>query len=104
MPQVFLKCVIPNTNFPSKLKKCCHEVTVENSYKLRVALRVTAREAITFFSRSAPFRATSHDFQRSLPGEVINWIPVPTDKNLGTTDIQSCRLKFFSTESGPYEI
>ena len=48
MPRVFLKCIILNTNFLPKLKKCCHEVTIDNSYTSRVALQVTAREAMTF--------------------------------------------------------
>ena len=44
---------------------------VDNCYKSRVALQVTAREVITFFLRPAQFRATSHDLRRSLPGEVV---------------------------------
>ena len=39
------------TNFHSKLRKCCHEVMVDNCYKSggRVALQVTAREVMTFW-------------------------------------------------------
>ena len=40
------------------------------------------------------------------PRNLINWFPVPADKkaSLGTTDIQPYLFKFFSAESGRYQI
>ena len=100
-----------------KLRKNSHEVMIDNCYKLRAALQVTAREEMTIFWRSAPFRTTSHDFRKSFPGEVViskscrGWCATKFDqldycarsqKNLETTDILSCLLKIFSTKSGSY--
>ena len=75
-----------------KLLKNSHEVMVDNCYKSRVALQVTARKVMIFFWRSAPFQA-------------INWFPVPADKKVWGPLIYSLAcLKFFSTESNPYKI
>ena len=45
------KVLYTYTNFLSKLRKCCHEVMVDNCYKSggRVALQVTVREVMTFW-------------------------------------------------------
>ena len=72
----FFKVLYADTNFLPKLKKCCHEVMADNCYKSRVALHlpVTAKEVMTFFVFfwiSAPFRASSHNFRKELPGEVV---------------------------------
>ena len=53
--------------------KCCHEAMVDNCYKLRVALQITAREV-------------KFDPLVSCSGR---------EKSFGTTDVQSCNLKIF---------
>ena len=64
------KVLYVDRNFLPKSKKCCHKVMVNNCCKSRVALQITAREIMTFFGRSASFRAESSDFQRFLLREV----------------------------------
>ena len=43
------KVLYTDTNFLPKLRKCCDEVMVDNCYKSRVALQVTAREVMNIF-------------------------------------------------------
>ena len=62
-------------SFKLKLRENSHKVMLDNCYK--VAGGITGYGArgndlfSFFFWRSAPFRAISHDFQRSLPGKVV---------------------------------
>ena len=56
------KMLYDDTKFLPKLRKCCHEVMVDNCYKSLVAVEVGAREVVIFFWRSAPFQVTSPDF------------------------------------------
>ena len=67
----FFKVLYVDTKFLPKSRKCCHEIMVNNCCKSRMALQITAREIMTFFWRSASFRAASSDFQRLLPREVV---------------------------------
>ena len=104
-----------------KLPENIHVVMVDNCYIPRVALQVTTRgndlflflEICIISSYIARFPEIvvrrSGDLQTMMPWLVCREISLTgflcrQTKSLGTINIQTCLLKFFSTESGPYKI
>ena len=125
------ECLTPNLVFEKlfskrkkssklKLRENIHEVTVNNLCKSQVALQVTAREVTIFFLEISTISGYITRFaeivaRRSGDLQITPWLVrakfdqlhgflCRQTKSLGTTDMQSCLLKFFSTEPGPYKI
>ena len=73
------KVLYTDTNFLPKLRKCCHEVMVNNCYKSRAALQVTVREVKTFFSETSTISSYITRFseivaQRSGDLQIMPWL------------------------------
>ena len=125
------KVLCTDTNFLAKLRKmlakCCHEATIDNCYKSRVALQVTAREVITFFLEIS----TISDYITQFPDIVARrsgdlqimllaisrnrlrgWCAAKFDQLVSCASRQKVReplicltcLNFFSIDSGPHKI
>ena len=101
-----------NTFFKLKLREFSHEVRVDNCCKSRVALEVTAREVMTFFSfgdqhhfelhhtifgdRCPEKWCSSNNAVAGVPRNLINWFFVPADKKVwGPLTYSLACLNFF---------
>ena len=72
------KVLYTDMNFLTKLRKCCHEVMVDNCYKPQVALQILARKVLTFLLRQgcANFfnggpNTNKHNILRAAPSNRI---------------------------------